>query len=322
MTSGPRELLTDTTEVECRPPRELRFRAMGSDAHVIVSGDLVDGRDPVRVARDRVEELESRWSRFRSTSEVSELSRRAGEWVAVSTDTELLARRSVEAWRLTGSSYDPTVLGDILRAGYDRTYDEVASAPAAGTSELWLGCADIEIREGAVRLPFGVGFDAGGIGKGLAADLVAEELMALGAAGVCINLGGDLRVIGVAPDRAWVIGLELGAGTDELLGTLSLAAGGVATSTTLRRHWEIEGESRHHLIDPATGQPSDSDLVSVSVVAGTAWVAEVLAKALLLRGSKHAFDLIGGTGVEAISVDRDGVVRTSAGFARFAEVER
>jgi thiamine biosynthesis lipoprotein len=85
----------------------------------------------------------------------------------------------------------------------------------------------------------------------------------------------------------------------------------------LRRRWTIDGVERHHLVDPRTGAPSTSDLVHVTVVAARAWVAEVLAKAVLLRGSPHHFDLLGGTGAEALAVDRNGVTTVSQGFGAF-----
>ena len=71
---------------------------------------------------------------------------------------------------------------------------------------------------------------------------------------------------------------------------------------------------RHHLIDPFTGEPADTDLELVTVIAGEAWFAEVLAKAILVRGAAHPFDLIEGAGPEALAVLTDGTVRTSPGF--------
>ena len=92
--------------------------------------------------------------------------------------------------------------------------------------------------------------------------------------------------------------------------------GAVATSSVLRRVWTVGGRSRHHLIDPSTGRPSTPDLELVSVIAGEAWMAEVLAKAVLLRGSVRAFDLLDESTV-AITVDHDGCITASAGFAGF-----
>src|SRR6516164_9404681 len=185
---------------------ELEFRAMGSDAHVIVVGGTPE---LAALARRRIDELEQRWSRFIESSEVNELTRRAGKWIRVSPETVLLVRRAVEAWRLTGGSFDPTVLGDVIRAGYDRSFDDLPEHGADGVSALMAGCSDIEIEDDAVRLPVGTGFDPGGIGKGLAADLVVDDITTAGAAGVCINLGGDLRVRGEAPTSgAWTVAVD------------------------------------------------------------------------------------------------------------------
>jgi thiamine biosynthesis lipoprotein len=293
---------------------ELEFRAMGSDCHVIVVGG---GDDLAVAAKARIDDLEQRWSRFLPDSEVSELNRRAGEAVGVSLETVELVVRAVEAYRISGGSFDPTVLGAVIRAGYDRSFDELGPAPPAGVSLLGIGAADIEIDGTAVRLPAGTGFDPGGIGKGLAADVVTAEIIAEGAEGVCVNLGGDVRVTGIGPaGDSWTIAVDhpWSALPVALLG---VAEGGVATSTTLKRRWQTGGQPRHHVIDPVTGLPSDTDLNLVTTVAAEAWVAEVLAKAVLLRGSAHPFDILGGTGAAAIAVDERGRVLATAGLADY-----
>jgi thiamine biosynthesis lipoprotein len=292
-----------------------QFRAMGSDAHVIVVGGAPSLLD---VAQSLVDDLERRWSRFLDDSEISELNRRAGTFVAVSGLTVTLIERAVDAWRLTGGAFEPTVLGAMLRAGYDRSFELLGSTPASGHSLLGIGVADIEIHGNQVRLPAGTGFDPGGIGKGMAADLVCAELMASGAEGVCINLGGDVRVCGTGPEgEGWTVAVEHPWTTRPIV-LLGLADGAVATSTTLRRRWQgDDGGYRHHLIDPQTGLPSDTDLTLTSAVAAEAWVAEVLAKAVLLAGSGHRFDILGGTRVQALAVDRLGHVTATAGLGEY-----
>jgi thiamine biosynthesis lipoprotein len=288
---------------------------MGSDAHVIVEG----GGEPLaEQARRRLHALERRWSRFLPDSEVNALNDRAGTAVSVSAETVLLVERAIEAWRITGGAFDPTVLGDVIRAGYDRSFDELGSTPT--TSQLVTGCTDIEIDGQTVRLPPGTGFDGGGIGKGLAADLVAVEVMAAGATGVCINLGGDLRVLGTSCDGSWTVAVEH-PDRDEPIARLGLAHGAVATSTTLKRRWRVGDEERHHLIDPQTGLPSTTDLTLATVVAGEAWIAEVMAKAVLLRGSARAFDLVNGFETAALVVSQQGDITMSDGFAAFAGVD-
>jgi FAD:protein FMN transferase len=294
---------------------ERRFRAMGSDAHLLVVGGptgLVDR------AHRRIDDLERRWSRFRPDSEVSRLTQHAGSAVPVSSETVLLVGRSIDAWRLTGGAFDPTVLGDVLRAGYDRSFeDREEGAINVHPTLLRAGCADIEVTAQTVALPPGTGFDPGGIGKGLAGDLVAAEMMAAGAAGVCVGLGGDVRVTGLAPDgQGWTIAVEH-PWFPWPLTSLGVGDGAVATSTTLLRRWRVGDTINHHLIDPSTGLPSDSDLTFATVVAGEAWIAEVQAKTVLLRGSMRAFDLIDGTGIEGLAMGRGGRVLMSSGFTRF-----
>jgi thiamine biosynthesis lipoprotein len=294
---------------------ERYFRAMGSDAHVVVVGGddhLLD--DAVR----RVHQLEQLWSRFIDTSEICEMNRRAGEDVVVSIETALLVERAVEAWRLTGGGFDPTVLGAMLRAGYDVNFDEISAYGACTSTALVTGCTDVRIDGRVVRLLSGTGFDPGGIGKGLAADIVIGEMLAAGASGACVNLGGDLRVAGCSPrGDAWTIAIEH-PWIGEPIGRVGLRGGAVATSTTLRRRWSIDGQPRHHLIDPATGEPSASDLELTTVIAAEAWIAEVMAKAVLLRGSVRAFDIVDDACVQALTIDDAGVIRTTPGFALFA----
>lgn len=292
---------------------EARFRAMGSDAHVVVVGGPAGALD---AARRRIEELEGRWSRFRDDTEVARLNAGAGSRVDVSADTVLLVGKGIEAHRLTEGAVDPTLLGAVLRAGYDRSF-EALDPDAAPGSDLRRGATEIEVGDGWVRLPAGVGFDPGGIGKGLAADLVTELLLDAGAAGCCANLGGDVRVAGDGPEGdGWTIAVEH-PGQAEPIELLAVEAGAVATSTTLRRAWVQGGAPAHHLIDAATGRPSTSDLVLVAVVAADAWRAEVLAKAVLLRGGRRPFVALGPGGAEALAVDRAGTIVRTPGLVAY-----
>ena len=305
-------------------PAELRFRAMGSDVQVLVDGPA----ELLQVARDRVEELERRWSRFRPDSEISRLNAHAGSPMAVSVETLGLVGRALEGARVTAGRYDPTVLGDVLRAGYDRTFGEFGDAAGDGSAlgRGWAGVV-VDAAGSSVTLPAGVGLDPGGIGKGYAADLVAEELRAAGAAGVLVNLGGDLRAEGRAPGGgSWVVAIEhpLRPG---LVATVALGRGAVATSSRVRRAWGPPADRRHHLIDPATGRPADTGLAAVTVLAARGWQAEVLAKAAFLGGLDRGLALLTAAGADGVAVDDHGGLHPSRGFGQFlagdgAEVRR
>lgn len=301
-------------EVRARtvPTRELCFRAMGSDCQLIaVAGpdDLIDR------AEQRVGQLESRWSRFIATSEVATLNAATGLPLVVSDDTLELVERSLAARAMTDGRFEPTVLGDVIRAGYDRSFERLPADVPAGVSDLFQGAITV-IGPSVVMTP-GAGFDPGGIGKGLAADIVCREMRAAGAGGACVNLGGDVRVSGLAPDgRGWLIAIEH-PDRSAPVAVVEIGEGAVATSTSLLRRWTSNGKPRHHLIDPPTGQPAVTDLELVAVVAGAAWQAEVFAKAALLAGAAERLDVVAGAGLDAIAITDAGQVLATGGMGRF-----
>ena len=298
------------SEIQCA---ENFFPAMGSEAQLIVVGGEAGLAD---VARARIAGLESRWSRFLHDSEVSELTRRAGEAVPVSADTRLLVSRAVSAWWLTGGAFDPTVLGDVVRAGYDRSFEDLQ--PEGATSALRPGCDAIEIGPDTVRLGAGTGFDPGGIGKGLAADLVVAELLAAGADGACVNLGGDVRVAGTPPAAAWAVAVEH-PWRSHPAAVVHLRDGAVATSSRLRRRWTTDDGPAHHLIDPERGQPVDAAVATATVVAAHGWQAEALAKAAFVAGPFPGLDLLERVGVAGLVIDDDGAILTSPNLRPFLD---
>ena len=305
---------------------EIHFPVMGSSAHVIVVG----GHPTLASrARLRLTALERRWSRFIATSEVSRLNAAAGRAVVVSPDTRLLVQRGLDGYRFTAGRFDPTVLPAVVAAGYDRSFDTIAvaspTAPTAPTATaMVLGPSGIEVDddEGTVRLPFGVAFDPGGIGKGLAADLVASELIELGAAGACVNVGGDLRVVGDAPDDGvWCVAVDDPRGGASL-GTVTLSDGAVATSSRARRRWKSpDGREHHHLIEPLTGTSASTSVLAATVVASEGWRAEVLAKVAFLDGMSKSSSTgprwLDRLGVGALVVHDHGVI-TNQRWRRFA----
>ena len=301
-------------------PSATQFRAMGTDVTVLVLDGPADTGD---LAAAAIERLEEKWSRFRPTSELCALNAAAGAPVVVSDETFALVDRAVLAWRSTAGLYDPTVLPAVVAAGYDRDFDAVVAAgagpPADADSAPAPGCASIELdaQVRAIALPAGVALDLGGIGKGYAADLVARELVDAGALGVLVNLGGDLRALGAAPEpHGWVIDVDDPLHTG-VTGMLALREGAVATSTRLRRTWVRDGRSLHHLIDPRTGLPAATGLASVTVVAGDAWRAEVLAKAAFIAGPVDGGAVIVDAGATGLLVTDDGRVDDLAGLAEY-----
>jgi thiamine biosynthesis lipoprotein len=303
---------------------------MGSDAHIVVVGGTVGSIDLVR---DLVAELEARWSRFLDSSEVTRMNREAGRPVTVSGATLALVERAIEGARVTAGRYDPTMLRAVERAGYDRSFEHIdrdgtpPRRPDGRDPVVVAGFDRVMVDRSAstVTVPSGVGFDPGGIGKGFAADLVVEALLRDGAAGACVNLGGDLRVEGESPGGGpWAAGVEHPT-RSRLSALLTLDRGAVATSTRTRRTWGSREDPRHHLIDPATGRPAVTPVVAATAVAAEGWQAEVLSKAAFLAGPVDGLALLEEAGAQGLVVDEDGTVFESSGlhtFARAASPER
>lgn len=274
-------------------------RAMSTDVSMIIVGG-----DPslAHWAQHRVEVLEQRWSRFRDDSDISRLNRASGEPVEVSGETVAAVRSACAAWAFTAGCFDPTVHDSLLRLGYDDTIDSVRDRGAAATGAPLPapGCTGIWFDESTstVCLPAGVRLDLGGIGKGLAADDVAAGLLARGATGAMVNIGGDVRVIGSPSDSpAWRVEVE-DPRTARICAVVELLDGGVATSSTLRRRWLRGHTPVHHLIDPFTGANARSNVsppvgvtVGVAVVAGSAGWADALSKVPFVEGRNHAASL-------------------------------
>lgn len=298
---------------------ERAFRAMGSDAHVLVwSGPEcpVAPEDLLEVAVTEVERLEARWSRFRPDSDISRLNAAGGRPVAIAPETAALLDRCRTAWARTHGRFDPMVLPALLAAGYDRTFESLAPTGAVARPAPPPARPSIErdlvldLAAGTARLEPGAAIDVGGIGKGHAADLVAATLVGLGAAAVCVNLGGDLRTVGPVPGGSGLlVAIEDPLGGDDLA-IWSVHDAAVATSSCLRRRWERDGEDRHHLIDPATGRPARTDVVACSVVAPTGAWADALAKAVLLAPPAEAAEILAELGAAALVTHAGG--RTSS----------
>ena len=274
------------------------FRAMGTEIELLVDADDPDGA--IAAAEAEFHRLEALLSRFRPDSELSSLNR-AGELDA-GPDLVRVTELALRAREETDGRFDPTVHDAVVAAGYDRTFESLAPDGPAPTARPCGGA--VRIDRNRIELERGVHLDFGGIGKGFAVDRAAEIL---GTAGPClVNAGGDLAVRG----GLWPVGVETGDGSL----TLELTSGALATSGRDRRRWQRSGRELHHLIDPGTGAPADSDLVRATVVATDAVTAEVWAKAVFLAGSEAGAAEADARGLPAVLVSLDGTTRLAGGL--------
>jgi thiamine biosynthesis lipoprotein len=188
---------------------------------------------------------------------------------------------------VTGGLVDPTVGTSLAALGYDRDFARVvvtrdqsfAFVPAAGWRAIRL---DAQTRR--VRIPAGVELDLGATAKAFAADRIAEEIALACGIRVLVSLGGDIAVRG-APPGGWPI-LVTDDHRQRTPGpVVSIAAGGLATSSTSVRRWRRRGRELHHIVDPSTGEPAGELWRTVSVAAATCLDANTASTAAILRGA-------------------------------------
>lgn len=258
------------------------FAAMGTDVDVVVTS-AKQSDAAVAYAKNRIESLEQRWSRFIDTSEVSTVNQNIGRLVKVSNETLELAKLALAAMDATDGVFNPFVRADL--AGYKQNFADIPKdvdtelVPAEGNLEISEDLSSLQLTHGRI--------DFGGIGKGFAADLVAEELQQYEPEQVIVNIGGDMRVITNHTSSSTPIELDLGS---ETIG-ITIKQGAVATSSILKRRWKSADGEVSHLRNPTTGGELASDIESVSVVSDTAAKAEVLVK-LCLAGGLDDLELI------------------------------
>jgi thiamine biosynthesis lipoprotein len=279
------------------------FRAMASPCRIVAPT-----RELAEHGREIVQQLERAWSRFDPMSEVSSLNHVAGSLTIVSEVTYELVSLAQQARHATDGRFNPLMLDQLVALGYDRSWESLGSDQGPLADPFAGAVAPIELFPdiSAVCLPAGTRFDPGGIGKGLAGDMVASALMSEGAESVQVELGGDVRVAGPGwTDGPWQVLIDDRDHGAASPATIALAEGGVATSSVVRRRWRRAGVDVHHLIDPRTGSSAETDLDAVTVAAPTLWWAEVLAKVAVIGGAHRARQMVSCFDMTAVLVGRD-----------------
>jgi thiamine biosynthesis lipoprotein len=261
----------------------------------------------VQIVGSLFQEWEQTLSRFLAESELSQLNAHAGTAMAVSDLLYTVLATALSAAQATQGVYDPALLEQLVQLGYDRTFDDLPAVsfdpiipgePGGG----WRGIRVNPIYR-HVTLPTGIKLDFGGIAKGMAVDAALEQLRLSGVSPALVNAGGDLAVLGLPPAaEQWPIAVP----GRERYWTIPLHSGAVATSGIAHRHWWQGQTLRHHLLDPRTGLPAQSDLWSVTVVADRCEQAEVAAKVAFILGSRQGADFLRRHRIAGLLVREDG----------------
>jgi FAD:protein FMN transferase len=285
---------------------DTRFHCMGSEVRLL-------GVPAADAARERrfLEDFAARLTRFDPESELSARNADPRERVPASALLRAAVAAGLWAAECTDGLVDPTLLGDIGRAGYARSRDGARPAslgealvsapprrparpkPAAGWRSV-----KVDDAAGVIVRPPGVTIDTGGTGKGLAADAAAHRLAAHER--FVVDCGGDIAVRG-----SWGVEVEHPL-TGETAHTLNVRDGGIATSGLNVRVWHRpDGSFAHHLLDPSTGDPAWTGLIAATAIGATALEAETRSKLALLSGPERARRVLARSGGVLVHDDGD-----------------
>lgn len=259
-------------------------------------------------------EVERVCSRFDPKSEVFSLASRVGQAVHVSPLLYEAVNFSLEVAALSGGAFDPTVGAAQAQRGFDRNYvtGERIAPPIDSGNVTYRDVALDPIR-GTVTLGKPLLLDLGAVVKGMALDLAARELAEFDS--YSIDAGGDLCVKGRNErGEPWRIGIEHPR-QPGLIATLAVDEGAVCTSGDYERP-QLGAEGQHHLLDPRQGG-SPRDVVSCTVVAPTAMVADALSTAAFVAGPVDGLRLLEDQGVDGLLVDRELRISMTTQFKRW-----
>ena len=293
--------------------------------------------EAVQEAEGQIKALENKLSRTKADSLVSGLNR-DGSIRHLTYDYWNLIARAKEYRDATNGAFDITIAPIMDAWGF--TGDQFRVPEQSELNELLkhVNSDEIQVQEEpsySVTLGEGQAIDLGGIAKGYTSDLVEQTFRANGIESGKISLGGNVFVLGGKPDGSdWRVGIKDPRNESGLAAILSLRDAYAITSGGYERYFEENGKTYHHIIDPSTGYPADSGLLSVTVVAadnGPDWagagngaMCDAFSTALFVMGEEQALDFWrnGGYDFDLVLVTEDGRVVITAGLAdRFEEVK-
>ncbi len=256
----------------------------------------------VQIVEETFRYFEQLLSRFRADSELIRFNDCQRPHFIASQDFFAAVEAALWAAQQTGGIYDPTILVYLEEAGYDCSFGAVANPRPLMNDDIAADFLPITKTDSdriltgydyrhmslepfslVINRPPGLRIDLGGMGKGWTVDRVADELYGKGH--FLLNAGGDLYAYGTPGfTRGWEIHLAHPQNQELNYASLTLRHHAVATSTIARRRWVKNEIVQHHLIDPRSGRPAQTDAISVSVVAGRVFTAEIYAKVALILG--------------------------------------
>lgn len=271
---------------------------------------------------DRMAAIEAKMSKTIETSEVSRINllSETGDInnpIKIDSDVFTVLETALEYGHKSNGKFDVTLAPIVELWGIGSEHENVPNHETIKKLLLTVGLDKIKINgENSISLKKNTKIDLGGIAKGYAADEVVEILKELGIKKAIINLGGNVKVLGEkSKGVAFRIGIQDPlSDRNNTLGVVEVSDKTVVTSGAYERYFEQDGKRYHHIFDPFTGYPYETNVLSVSVISDDSIVADVMSTILYLMDVNEGLAFVNTLeGVDCIYVTKDKEVYLSNG---------
>ena len=286
----------------------------------VVSPSKEGAKKAIGAGFAEIQKLDRFLNNFEAESEISSVSRGAGiKPVHVSMETMDLMQKTIGISKITNGAFDPTI-APVLKLWKFSGRPADPSMPGSDALKRALKLVDhrkikINPESSTVYLEDkDMEIDLGGIAKGYAADKAIEAIKAEGIKAALVAIAGDIRGYGLnTAGNAWKVGIQdprpenpdSERPWEDVFASIHLNDSAISTAGDYQRFFIKDGKRYHHIIDPVTGFPSDSGLISVSVIAPEGYMADGIDTAILILGAEKGMKLLESMGIDGILVTAD-----------------
>lgn len=296
---------------------EVTTYSMGSYVLQTVYGD--DRDKAAESAASAVQELENKISWRISNSDIYKLNAAAGEnWTKISDETFSILSMAQGVSEKSGGAFDITIAPISRLWDFDNDRREIPDADLIASMLENVGYEELRLDadDGTASLKsYGTAIDLGAVGKGAACDAAVEVYKGSDVSAAIVSVGGSVGIYGEKETgKPWSVAVRdpKSSGT---LGTLSVVSGFISTSGSYEKYFEADGKLYHHIIDPSTGYPAESGLVSVTVLSDSGALSDALATACFVLGLDDGLALLEEYDAQGIFIDNNDRVTVTAGLS-------
>lgn len=256
----------------------------------IMSITAYGSEQAVTDACDRIYELEKKLSAVNENSEIYSVNNSGGRACAVSDETAEIIESALSYSERTGGSIDISVYPLVREWGFTAGAYKVPSDEIINELKNYVDYRNISVSGNEITLPENGMIDLGAVAKGYASDAVKAVLLERGVTSAIINLGGNVMAVGSKPDgSSWTVAVADPYAPDDYICTISAVDTAVITSGNYQRYFIADDGTRCcHIIDPKTGKPADSGIVSATIIGGSGIMCDALSTAVFVMGADEA----------------------------------